>query len=1582
MPAPAPTPQLYPTPRPSGGLSDAYTDILGGEPLQSNMCGNNTALNAGGVSAVFNITAGGPTGQQVIIPASFYGGNITWVRGLYSLTATPRYQAFMADFLASSSPQNQAAIPATFTASISGTTMSVTAMVGPDDSNGYLCPGMQITGGTVVPGTTITGPATGMSGMSPAHPALYTVSISQTVPSTTSLVGMVPAINNYSGGMLSTTIPVPPWVNPYNPVQAYYSYRDGTISVAGQSMEGWPQLYVSPYQGTANDGDCYLMTSLYHAFLTTRDPKYQTLANRIGAALLDAGRWNSNDIEFNIPFAAQDGEVGFYYYNAPTTPFALNNVPIGLQIQTTVNAGGPPSNYAGFGFWPTIPVTAFSAFNSLDITLIGDGSGRTLSVNLNADPLKSTAGDYYCNIALLPEDAYAQVTFSLASSDFWSGGNVVYDSGHQGYSYSGCYGSDAYRLDNFADTVRRRMIQRFIYDFSGDSTGYAGFYFGAAANSSAGTTGLNFKFYSAVNAIAAFTVKDSTGTNYTAYAQVNAGWSALSIPWLGSLGGIYPDAMTAGIMLGAATTGFSQSTFVHPAMQFSFDAVTVHSSGFISLIFSNLTLYYALLTQLSNAGIQFLLGGKFSGQDVNSVMFDAVTYDAVRTLAGVSPTVLNGCQISFPSNSLGIPYIVTFNSINFNMGILDGPTSDPARYLGLPRWTYKWNMVNGYVGYSAWRGCSGVGYLWNAGWYQSGLVNPDNGRTVSASILNFFTDAQAAYHTQFPSLTAGILMPRYGRPSWEALTTAGYIAGTWTSSTYNQWYIPEGGEWYGYYYRAFLSVAQTYYYSGSAQAKTILDGFMAWLNAMTLPSGGYWAVPSDFNTDGTVGYSYEPIYAYACIAATCIYKYWVDGDSLALLWYRRLLDTLFHNSFQTTTGQLGGIYPTAEGSGYTTTTVNFTLTGTGAVAPTASATIAGGKITHYNVLTSGSGMTSCSAAITGDGTGATGNAYLSDDYAGAFSSSHTGWEVAEIFNTYALIVNGPRAGGTVNYPLASRNIATASYAGKSLSVTASPMGMAFSPDGTQLYVVGSGVLYQYTLATGWDVSTGSYSGKSLSVTGQDATPEGLAFSTDGTRLYITGHVHDAVFQYTLSTAWDISTGTYASKTLALSGTDPKPLGIAFNPAGTSMYFAGYSNDHIYQYSLSTAWDISTGTYTGKSLWTASATDTPGGFAFSPDGTLLTMSGSYTYKNMIYQYALSTAWDISTGTYTGNSLSIAAQDSIASGIALSPTGSAFYLVGEASSKCYQYNLASIAANDLAAFTGLLAFYQRTARNTRPSMLTANWIPLHEYRVDPYHNGSAIENPMLKDTHCKGAMWTESIAPTLFASVEYGRYSGDWSWLKALYSLVIELTGTFGSTAMNVFPTFQGITWNITKTPNFNTTTHRSASGYEVRNALMQFPLWKFSLAFELLADSSSLTSDLKKLVGFFNQCQGSFAAFLYIDPADNTVTAQNFGTGNGATVSFQLQRTYGGFTEPVQNLNAAPSIYVNGVLQTLTTNYSISSTGLVTFVTAPPAAAALTWTGTYYYRVRFVNDTAEFNQFMYNLYELKKLEFIGSTMNKV
>jgi hypothetical protein len=106
----------------------------------------------------------------------------------------------------------------------------------------------------------------------------------------------------------------------------------------------------------------------------------------------------------------------------------------------------------------------------------------------------------------------------------------------------------------------------------------------------------------------------------------------------------------------------------------------------------------------------------------------------------------------------------------------------------------------------------------------------------------------------------------------------------------------------------------------------------------------------------------------------------------------------------------------------------------------------------------------------------------------------------------------------------------------------------------------------------------------------------------------------------------------------------------------------------------------------------------------------------------------------------------------------------------------------------------------------------------------------------------------------------------------------------------------------------------------------------------------------------------------------------FGTGDGATRTFQLSRTLGGFVEPVLNVGTVTGITANGT-PVASGAYSVGSTGIVTFTTAPANSAALAWTGVYYYRCRFDQDIAEMEEFMKRFYTLKTLKFMGSPGNK-
>ena len=92
---------------------------------------------------------------------------------------------------------------------------------------------------------------------------------------------------------------------------------------------------------------------------------------------------------------------------------------------------------------------------------------------------------------------------------------------------------------------------------------------------------------------------------------------------------------------------------------------------------------------------------------------------------------------------------------------------------------------------------------------------------------------------------------------------------------------------------------------------------------------------------------------------------------------------------------------------------------------------------------------------------------------------------------------------------------------------------------------------------------------------------------------------------------------------------------------------------------------------------------------------------------------------------------------------------------------------------------------------------------------------------------------------------------------------------------VFPTLPGLAWGVKKTPVWSTNTIKSANGREMRAAYYRYPLWRFTLSFEVLRTRSAV-NELEQLAGFFNARRGSFESFLYEDPSDNSVSGQASG----------------------------------------------------------------------------------------------------------
>jgi len=269
------------------------------------------------------------------------------------------------------------------------------------------------------------------------------------------------------------------------------------------------------------------------------------------------------------------------------------------------------------------------------------------------------------------------------------------------------------------------------------------------------------------------------------------------------------------------------------------------------------------------------------------------------------------------------------------------------------------------------------------------------------------------------------------------------------------------------------------------------------------------------------------------------------------------------------------------------------------------------------------------------------------------------------------------------------DLAEASYASKSFSVSSQdtqPQSLAFNPDGTSMFVVGydSDTVFQYTLSSGFDVSTASYASKSFSVASQEIVPTALAFNTGGTSMFILGNANDTVFQYTLSTAFDVSTASYASKSFSVNAQETIPQALAFNTGGTSMFIVGSSSDTVFQYTLSTAFDVSTASYASKSFSVASQDTSPTALAFNTGGTSMFILGNA--NDTVFQYTLSTAFDVSTASYASKSFSVNAQETIPQALAFNTGGTSMFIVGSSSDTVFQYTLASAYALTLPTIGG--------------------------------------------------------------------------------------------------------------------------------------------------------------------------------------------------------------------------------------------------------------------------------------------------------
>ena len=332
-----------------------------------------------------------------------------------------------------------------------------------------------------------------------------------------------------------------------------------------------------------------------------------------------------------------------------------------------------------------------------------------------------------------------------------------------------------------------------------------------------------------------------------------------------------------------------------------------------------------------------------------------------------------------------------------------------------------------------------------------------------------------------------------------------------------------------------------------------------------------------------------------------------------------------------------------------TTAPTVEIVGGGGSGASATTTInpATGKLTGIYVVNPGSGYTSTPTVfINGVGSGATAYPILHNEYNVnssyntvrdiittikfdriTYSSNVVEWKPNTAYEQ-TIVVDGNNANAWNIDRLEFQEINT-DVGDQDSDITE----LFFDDTGTSMYVAGNDTnrIYQYTLSIPWDATTASNVG-AIGVATQDTNVQGLYFRDDGAKMYIAGATTDSIYEYRLATPWMVNTASNVS-VKSVSSEESSPRAVEFSKDGLNMYVVGTLSDRIYQYTLTTPWQIETASYAGKNLSVAGQDNFPTAIRFKSDGAKLFMLGQQ--NDTLFEYTLTANWDISTAIFSNS-----------------------------------------------------------------------------------------------------------------------------------------------------------------------------------------------------------------------------------------------------------------------------------------------------------------------------------------------------------
>ena len=228
-----------------------------------------------------------------------------------------------------------------------------------------------------------------------------------------------------------------------------------------------------------------------------------------------------------------------------------------------------------------------------------------------------------------------------------------------------------------------------------------------------------------------------------------------------------------------------------------------------------------------------------------------------------------------------------------------------------------------------------------------------------------------------------------------------------------------------------------------------------------------------------------------------------------------------------------------------------------------------------------------SVSLNWDGTDNSSDADYSDDQ-GDWLRGHV-WK-ADGSKLFVLNWDGGLAGDTtdsyriISYDVSTPfEISTISNSAPTSSTSFDPgssnsfRDLAMSSDGTKFFFIDKDAraIEQWSLSTAYDLSTASTSRDTRYFIGTWANLRSLAFSPDGHKLFIGDAKEDKILQYTLTNSFDVTPGTLNfDGSFDFLNSETSPFGITFGAGGTKLFIHEIDgNDFIEEYNLTTPYNL-------------------------------------------------------------------------------------------------------------------------------------------------------------------------------------------------------------------------------------------------------------------------------------------------------------------------------------------------------------------------------------------------------------------------